>query len=156
MAGSAHCEVLVEAQNPSRREGAASAAHRKTLETSSCRVRRGGTAREARGKRCGENNGLHFRGHHGRTSAAVFFSERGLPRGTRGQRKTADAQRVNENTRKCRRVPWMLSGEAPDGTVPPVPGVVMPGPEALVRSPQSEAKVHPPTGRGAVRTDARM
>ena len=47
---------------------AGSAAHRKTLETSSCRVWRGssilasrGTARSSSGRRCGEKYGWHFR-----------------------------------------------------------------------------------------------
>ena len=52
-----------------------------------------------------------FVGHHERTGASLFLSERGLLRGTRVQRKTADQQWDNEFIRKCRGVPWMLIGE---------------------------------------------
>ena len=37
-----------------------------------------------------------FVGHHERTGASLFLSERGLLRGTRVQRKTADQQWDNE------------------------------------------------------------
>ena len=55
-----------------------------------------------------------FVGHHERTGASLFVSERGLLRGTRVQRKTADQQWDNEFIRKCRGVPWMLIGEEPE------------------------------------------
>ena len=45
----------------------------------------------------------------------------------------------------------MLIGEEPEVRPPPVPAVMMPFPEALVRTPQ-----HSETGCGAVWTDARM
>ena len=48
-----------------------------------------------------------FVGHHERTGASLFLSERGWVRGTRVQRKTADQQWDNEIVRKCRGVPWM-------------------------------------------------
>ena len=50
-----------------------------------------------------------FVGHLERTGASLFLSERGLLRGTRVQRKTADQQWDNEFVRKCRGVPWMPS-----------------------------------------------
>ena len=74
--------------------------------------------------------------HYERTGASLFLSERGLLRGTRVQRKTADQQWDNEHIRKCRGVPWMLSGEEPAARPPPVPAVVMLESEALVRTPQ--------------------
>ena len=43
-----------------------------------------------------------FVGHHERTGASLFLSERGLLRGTRVQRKTADQQWDNECIRRCR------------------------------------------------------
>ena len=80
--------------------------------------------------------------HHERTGASLFHSERGLWRGTRVQRKTADQQLDNEFVRKCRGVPWMLTGEVPEPEVrpPPVPAVVMPAPEAIVRAPQQRRR----------------
>ena len=77
-----------------------------------------------------------FVGHHERTGASLFLSERGWLRGTRVQRKTADQQWDNEFTRKCRGVPWMLIAEEPEARRPPVLAVLMPAPEALVRTPQ--------------------
>ena len=44
-----------------------------------------------------------FGGHHERTGARLFLSERGLLRGTRVQRKTADQQWDNELIRKMPR-----------------------------------------------------
>ena len=79
-----------------------------------------------------------FVGHHERTGASLFPSERGLLRGTGVQRKTADQQWDNEFTRKCRGVPWMLIGEEPE--VRPVPAIVMPFPEAIVRTPQQRRR----------------
>ena len=83
-----------------------------------------------------------FVGHHERTGASLFLSERGLLRGTRVQRKTADQQWANEFIPKCRGVPWMLTGEEPEPEVrrPPVPAVVMPAPEAIVRAPQQRRR----------------
>ena len=46
-----------------------------------------------------------FVGHHERTGASLFLSERGLLRGTRVQWKTADQQWDKEFIRKCRGVP---------------------------------------------------
>ena len=63
-----------------------------------------------------------FVGHHERTGASLFLSERGLLRGTRVQRKTADQH-------------W----EEPEVRPPPVPAVMMPIPEAIVRTPQQSA-----------------
>ena len=79
-----------------------------------------------------------FVGHHERTGASLFFSERGLLRATRVQRKTADQQWDNEFVRKCRGVAWMLTGGEPEPEVrpPPAPALVMPAPEAIVRAPQ--------------------
>ena len=77
-----------------------------------------------------------FAGHHERTGATLFLSERGLLRGTRVQRKTADQQWDNEFIRKCRGIPLMLNGKEPEVRTPPVPAVVMPAPEAIVRTPQ--------------------
>ena len=82
-----------------------------------------------------------FVGHYERTGASLFFSERGLLRGTRVQRKTADQQWDNEFIRKCRGVPWTLTGEEPEPSVrPPVPAVVMPAPEAILRAPQQRRR----------------
>ena len=81
-----------------------------------------------------------FVGHHERTGASLFLSERGLLRGTRVQRKTADQQWDNEFTRKCRGVPWMLIGEELEVRPPPVPAVMMPIPEAIVRTPQQRRR----------------
>ena len=97
-----------------------------------------------------------FVGHHERTGASLFLSERGLLRGTRVQRKTADPQWDNEFIRRCRGVPWMLIGEEPEVRPPPVPAVVMPIPEAIRQNATTDAQVHSETGCGAVRTDARM
>ena len=47
-----------------------------------------------------------FVGHHERTRAS-FHSERGLLRGTRVQRKTAEQQWDNECMRRCGGVPWL-------------------------------------------------
>ena len=77
-----------------------------------------------------------FVGHHERTGASLFLSERGLLRGTRVQRKTADQRWDNEFVRKCRGVPWMLVGQELEVRPPPVPAVVMLAPEAIVRTPQ--------------------
>ena len=81
-----------------------------------------------------------FVGHHERTGASLFLSERGLLRGTRVQRKTADQQWDNECIRKCRGVPWMLIGEEPEVRPPPVPAVMMPIPEAIVRTAQQRRR----------------
>ena len=83
-----------------------------------------------------------FVGHHERTGASLFFSERGLLRATRVQRKTADQQWDNEFVRKCRGVPWMLTGEEPEPEVrpPPTPALVMPAPEAIVRASQQRRR----------------
>ena len=80
-----------------------------------------------------------FVGHHERTGASLFLSERGLLRGTRVQRKTADQQWDNEFIRKCRGVPWMLIGEEPE-VRPPMNAVAMPLPEAIVRTPQQRRR----------------
>ena len=77
-----------------------------------------------------------FVDHHERTGASLFLSERGLLRGTSVQRKTADQQLDNEFIRKCRGVPWMLIGEEPEVRPPPLPAVMMPFHEAIVRTPQ--------------------
>ena len=74
-----------------------------------------------------------FVGHHERTGASLFLSERGLLRGTRVQRKTADQLWDNEFIRKCPGVPWMLIREEPEVRPPPVPAIMMPSPEAIVR-----------------------
>ena len=81
-----------------------------------------------------------FVGHHERTGASLFLSERGLLRGTRVQRKTADQQWDTEFIRRCRGVPWMLIGEEPEVRPPPMPAVVMPIPEAIVRTPQQRRR----------------
>ena len=81
-----------------------------------------------------------FVGHHERTGASLFLSERGLLRGTRVQRKTADQQWDNEFIRKCRGVPWMLIGEEPKVRPPLVPAVMMPILEAIVRTPQQRRR----------------
>ena len=81
-----------------------------------------------------------FVGRHERTGASLFLSERGLLRGTRVQRKTADQQWDNEFIRKCRGVPWMLIGEEPEVRPPPVPAVMMLIPEAIVRTPQQKRR----------------
>ena len=73
-----------------------------------------------------------FVGHHGRTGALALL--RGM------QRKTADLQWDNEFIRKCRGVPWMLIGEEPEVRPPPVLAVVMPSPEAIVRTPQQRRR----------------
>ena len=86
-----------------------------------------------------------FVGHHERTGASLFLSERGLLRGTRVQRKTADQQWDNEFIRKCRGVPWMLIGDEPEVRPPPVPAVMMPIPEAIVRTPQQRVARYGPT-----------
>ena len=81
-----------------------------------------------------------FVGHHERTGASLFLSERGLLRGTRVQRKTADQQWDNEFIRRCRGVPWMLIGEEPEVRPPPVPALMMPILEAIVRTPQQRRR----------------
>ena len=81
-----------------------------------------------------------FVGHHERTGASLFLSERGLLRGTRVQRKTADQQWDIEFIRRCRGVPWMLIGEELEVRPPPMPAVVMPIPEAIVRTPQQRRR----------------
>ena len=74
-----------------------------------------------------------FVGHHERIGASLFLSERELLRGTRVQRKTADQQWDNEFILECRGVAWMLIGEELE-VRPPVPAVVMPAPESIVRT----------------------
>ena len=100
-------------------ENAWSATHRKALEASSCRFWREKAAflpvaarREGRVAGDAERmmDGI-FVGHHERTGASLFLSERGLLRGTRFQRKTEDQQWDNEFIRRCRGVPWILIGE---------------------------------------------
>ena len=81
-----------------------------------------------------------FVGHHERTGASLFLSERGLLRGTRFQRKTADQEWDNEFIQKRRGVPWMLIGEEPEVRPPPMPAVMMPKPEAIVRTPQQRRR----------------
>ena len=81
-----------------------------------------------------------FVGYHELTGASLFLSERGLLRGTRVQRKTGDQQWDNEFIRKCQGVPWMLIGEEPEVRPPPVPAVVMPALEAIVRKPQQRRR----------------
>ena len=81
-----------------------------------------------------------FVGHHERAGASLFLSERGLLRGTRVQRKTADLLWDNEFIRRCRGVPWMLIGEELEVRPPPMPAVVMPTPEAIVRTPQQRRR----------------
>ena len=138
--GSTLSKLLVEVQNSSRWEDARSAAHRKTLETLSCRVWREkkafllvGARREGRVAGDAERiMGGIFVGHDVCTGASLFLSERGLLRGTRVQRKTADQQWDNEFVRKCRGVLWMLIGEDPGVRPPPVPALVMPALEAIV------------------------
>ena len=76
-----------------------------------------------------------FVGHHERTGASLFLSER-----TRNQRKTADQQGDNDFIRRCRGVPWMLIGEEPEVRPPLMPAVVMPFPEAIVRMPQQKRR----------------
>ena len=142
MVGSTLSKLLVEIQNSSRWEDARSAAHRKTLETSKL----SSLERKQHWSRHGAKDAWQaermmdgiFVGHHERTSASLFLSERGLVRGTRVQRKTADQQLDNEFIRKCRGVPWMLTGREPEPEArpPPVPAGVMPAPEAVVRAPQ--------------------
>ena len=72
-----------------------------------------------------------FVGRRERTGASLFLSERGLLRGTRVQRKIADQQWDNE---------WMLFGEEPEVKPPLMPAVVMPIPEAVVRTPQQRRR----------------
>ena len=92
-------------------------------------------------------NGI-FVGHHERTSASLFLSERGLLRGTRVHQKTADQQWDNEFIGKCRGVPWTLGrmlplvfiGEEPEVRPPPVSAVVMLAPEAIVTTPQQRRR----------------
>ena len=81
-----------------------------------------------------------FVGHHERTGASLFLSERGLLRSTRVQRKTADQQWNNEFIRKCRGVPSMLIGGEPEVRPPPAPAVVMPEPEAIVGTSQQRRR----------------
>ena len=81
-----------------------------------------------------------FVGHHERTGASLFLSERGLLRGARVQRKTADQQWDNEFLRRCRGVLWMLIGEESEVRPPPVPAVLLPIPEAIVRTPQQRRR----------------
>ena len=69
-----------------------------------------------------------FVGHHERTGASLFLSERGLLGGTRVQRKTADQRWDNEFIRKCLGVPRMLIGEEPEVRPPPVHAAVMRAP----------------------------
>ena len=81
-----------------------------------------------------------FVGHHERTAASLFLSERGLLRGMRVQRKTADQQWDNEFFRRCRGVLWdahrrRASGEA---TTNACSGDAFP--EAIVRTPQQRRK----------------
>ena len=124
--------------------------HWKTLETSSCRVWREssiptgrGRTRRTHGRRCGENDGWHFRWSSLRAPAHhCSLSERGLLRGARDQRKTADQQWDNEFVRKGRGVPWMLTGEEPEPEVrpPQVLALVMPAPKATVRAPQQRRR----------------
>ena len=141
-------KLLVEVQNSNRQEDAGPAAYRKTLETSSCGVWRKRAAflpvagrREGRVAAHAERlmDGI-FVGHHERTGASLFFSERGFLRGPRVQRKTADQQWDNEFVRKCRGVLWILIWEELEVSPPPVPAVVMPAPEAIVRTPQERRR----------------
>ena len=82
-----------------------------------------------------------FVGHHERTGASLFLSEHRLLRSTRVQWKTADQQWDNEFIRKCRGVPWMLIGQEPEvRPPPPVPAIMMPIPEAIVRTPQQRRR----------------
>ena len=81
-----------------------------------------------------------FVGHHERTGASLFILERRLLRGTRVQRKTADQQWGNEFIRRCRGVSWMLIGEESEVRPPPMPAVVMPLPESIVRTPQQRRR----------------
>ena len=143
MVGSTLSKLLVEVQNSGRWEDAGSAAHRKTLETSSCRVWRKAAflpvTAQHEGRVAGDAERMMdgiFVGHHDRTGASLVLSERGLLRGTRVQDQRWD----NEFTRKCRRVPWMLVGEEPEVRPPPVLAVVMPAPEAIVRTPQQRRR----------------
>ena len=78
-----------------------------------------------------------FVGHHERTGAALFLSDKGLLRGTRVQRKTADQQWDNEHIRKCRGVPWKLLGEDQEAApAPPAAAAVVPGVGPLIAPPQ--------------------
>ena len=141
-------KLLVEVQNSNRQEDAGPAAYRKTLETSSCGVWREREQHSYRSRDGAKDawqldaerlmDGI-FVGHHERTGASLFFSERGFLRGPRVQRKTADQQWDNEFVRKCRGVLWILIWEELEVSPPPVPAVVMPAPEAIVRTPQAEA-----------------
>ena len=81
-----------------------------------------------------------FVGHHERTGASLFLSDRGLLRGTRVQRKTADQQWDNEFIRRCQGVPWVLSGEEPEVRPPTALAVVMLAPESIVRTPQQRRR----------------
>ena len=81
-----------------------------------------------------------FVAHRERTGAPLLLSERGLLRGTRVQRKTADQQWDTEFILKWRGVPWMLIGEEPEVRPPPVSAVVTPAPEAIVRTPQQRRR----------------
>ena len=73
-------------------------------------------------------------GHRDRTGASLFLSESGLFRGNSVQRKTAEKEWDNQFIRKSGGVPRMLIGEEPEVRPPPVPAVVMPALEAIVRT----------------------
>ena len=138
MARSARSGLVVEAQNPSGWADGRSAAHRKTLETSSCRVWR---------------EKQHFRSRHGaryawqamrreRLTACSWVIISELVGHCSSQsviaerhESSADQQWDKDHTRKCREVPWMPRGEEPEVRVPPVPSVVTTDLEAPLRTP---------------------
>ena len=136
MVGSTLNELLVEIQCSSRREDAGSAAHWKALDVEfGEKAAFLPVAARREGRVAGDAERMMddiFVGHHERTGASLFLSERGLLRGTRVQRKTADHQWDNACIRVCRGVPWMLIGEEPEVRPPPMPAVMMPIPEAIV------------------------
>ena len=108
--GSTLSELLVEIQNSSRWEDAGSAAHWETLgDGKLSSLERKVVSRPVSARREGwvagdaerMMDGIFVRPHD-RTGASFFLSERGLLRGARVQRKTADQQWDNEFIRKCR------------------------------------------------------
>ena len=80
-----------------------------------------------------------FVGHHERTGAALFLSDKGLLRGTRVQRRTPDQQWDNEYIRKCRGTPWRLQGEEPEAAPAAAPAAVVVAP-AGVPAPQQQRR----------------
>ena len=87
-------------------------------------------------------------GHHERTGTSLFLSERGL---LRGMSVSGKPQTINGTMNSSESVE-----EEPEVRPPPVPAVIMPIHEALVRTPEQKAQIPSETGYGAVWTDARM